>query len=302
MNNEAWRRLVEGKPLKGLGLASKNGRIDLRGSVVPSPSAGPTISLPVADVTVLQGSTVVKGAVWQSLDFSGSRLDGLRFIDCVLTNCVFDECSCKDIRFWSTTVSDSTFRSTDLRQSVLGAVQGRNRNTFRNVNFSAADLRQTVYVSADFQACWFSYAKLDRVDFQGSTFANCTFEGELREVLFYRKGFKGEEYPPNKMVGVDFSRGKLRWCAFRGLDLDDVTFPNDEDHIVLNDYPEMLDRLLRSLRGREDVGSKRMVAVFTDARKWAGNRGILNKKDLLEMGGEAGLKAVLEILSSRLVC
>jgi uncharacterized protein YjbI with pentapeptide repeats len=201
-----------------------------------------------------------------------------------------------DWRLWSTRISDTTFRSTDLRGSVLGAVQDGKRNGFRNVDFGTTDLRRTAYVSAEFNACTFAYTRLDKVDFQGSTFADCSFEGELREVMFYREGFRGGAYPPNEMVGVDFSRAELRWCAFRGLDLDDVRLPHNDDHIVLNDFPEMLDRLLLALRGREDLGSKTMVAVFADARKWAGRRGVLNKKDLLEMAGEDGLKMVLKIL------
>jgi len=91
------------------------------------------------------------------------------------------------------------------------------------------------------------------------------------------------------MVNVDLSRAKLRWVEFRGLDLDTVRFPDDEDHLILNDYPRLLDRLLQTLVGREDSASRRLAAVFGNRRKWAGQkqtRGVLNKNDLLQIGGE----------------
>lgn len=298
MDKEPWHRLVQGKPLVGLGLALKDGRVDLRGLLAPEPSVARTFRTPGADVAVLEGTTEVRGAVWKALDLSGSRLNGVRFFDCIIENCVFDGCSCKDWRLWSTKVSDSTFRSADLRESALGGVQDSRRNTFRKIDFTGTDLRQTAYVSAEFVECSFKNARLDKVDFHGSTFADCRFEGELHEVLFYRTGFRGDAFPPNEMIGVDFSCAELRWVEFRGLNLESVRFPQDDNHIILDDYPAALDRLLGALKGREDLASRKMVAVFANDRKWAGRRGILNKNDLLEIGGEDALNSVLTILGS----
>jgi hypothetical protein len=102
------------------------------------------------------------------------------------------------------------------------------------------------------------------------TFTDCSFEGELSGVLFYRTGFRGERFPPNEMKRVDFRRAKLPWTEFRGLDLDEVFFPEDDDHIVIDRYPETLDRLLAHFCGRSDMGSRRLATRFEHRKKWLG--------------------------------
>jgi hypothetical protein len=101
------------------------------------------------------------------------------------------------------------------------------------------------------------------------------------------------------MVGVDFTRAKLRFVEFRGLDLEDVRFPADQDHIVLNDYPKTLDRLIQVFEAQSDVASKKLTAYLRVLRKWAGpkqRRGIVNKYDLIELVGDGGLKRFLQVL------
>jgi uncharacterized protein YjbI with pentapeptide repeats len=298
MKTEIWEQLIHGKSLSDAGVPKIDGRFDLRNLDVPEPYAAETVRTPLADVTVLGGLTSIQSASWRSLDFSSSNLPGLRFLDCRIENCIFDRCRMDDLRVWNTKFSNVTFRSADLRGAVLGGVGSRGKNIFCDVDFTAADMRGTIYKAAEFVGCKFNHAKLNKVDFQSSTFTDCSFEGELREVLFYRRGFEGERFPPNEMKRVDFSRAKLRWSEFRGLDLDEVAFPADEDHIVIDDFPEMLDRLLSFFRGRPDRGSRRLSAIFELEKKWLGSRqrvGVLNKHDLLEMAGEDGLRSVMKI-------
>jgi uncharacterized protein YjbI with pentapeptide repeats len=173
------------------------------------------------------------------------------------------------------------------------------RVSFRDVDFTAADMRGTMYGAAEFLRCKFNRAKLVKVDFQSSAFTDCSFEGELRGVLFYRKGFDCERFPPNEMKRVDLRRAKLRWTEFKGLDLDEVLFPEDEDHIVVDDFPQTLDRLLAHFGARSDMGSQRLTACFEHDKKWLGPRqkvGVLNKHDLKESGGKEGLETVIRII------
>jgi uncharacterized protein YjbI with pentapeptide repeats len=303
MSTEIWRQLIHGKPLSDAGVPKVGGRLDLRDMHVPEPHALKTVRTPLADVTVLGGITSIEGASWQSIDFSCSQLPGLRLSDCQIRDCVFDRCRMPDLRVWSSDFSNVSFRFADLRGAVLGGTSENDsrRNSFHDVDFTAADMRGTIYGAAEFLRCKFNHAKLNKVDFQSSTFTDCSFEGELRGVLFYRKGFKGELFPPNEMKRIDFRRAKLRWSEFRGLDLDEVFFPEDEDHIVVENYPEILDRLLASFRGRSDLGSRGLVAIFENRKKWLGPRqrvGVLNKHDLIESAGEDGLQAVMKITES----
>jgi len=303
MSTEIWDALVHGRPLDDAGVPKIDGRLDLRNLRVAEPFAVETTRTQLADVTVLGGITSVKGASWQSIDFSGSLLPGMRFLDCQIHNCVFDRCRMSDLRVWRTDFADVSFRSANLRGAVLGGTSENDdrRVTYHDVDFTAADMRGTIYGAAEFVRCKFNHAKLNKVDFQSSTFTDCSFEGELSGVLFYRTGFRGERFPPNEMKRVDFRRAKLRWTEFRGLDLDEVFFPEDGDHIVIDSYPETLDRLLAHFCGRSDMGSRRLATRFEHRKKWLGPHqrvGVLNRIDLIESGGEEGLKIVLQIIGS----
>jgi uncharacterized protein YjbI with pentapeptide repeats len=298
---EAWKRLIRGKPLHGLNLPIKNGRVDLRSLHLPEPYEAQKVRTTVADVVTLGGITTIRGGEWKSIDFSSSQLPSLRLFDCKITDCVFDRCYCRDWRVWGTAFIDTTFKATDLRSAVLGGVIEGRRNSFRNVDFSSADLRQTVYEAAEFIRCIFSNSKLDKVDFETSTFVDCSFEGELREVIFNSRGFGGEAYPANQMTRVDFRHARLRWSEFHGLDLDNVYFPEDDEHIVVQNFPEVIDRALKFFGARSDVGSKQIAAVLQNDKRWLGRHqkvGILNKADLREMAGEEGIRDMLAIIAA----
>jgi uncharacterized protein YjbI with pentapeptide repeats len=303
MSNEIWQKLVHGRSLGKESSPKIGGRLDLRNLHVPEPHAVETLRMPRMDVTVLDGITSIERASWQSIDFSGSMLPGLRVIDCQIRNCVFDRCRMSDLRVWSTDFVDVSFRSADLRGAVLGgtSVEDSRRNRFHDVDFTAADMRGTMYRAAEFVRCKFNRAKLTKVEFQSSTFTDCSFEGELRGVIFSHKGFDCERFPPNEMKRVDLRQATLRRNEFRGLDPDDVLFPEDEDHIVIDDYPQSLDRLLAYFGGRPDMGSQRLASCFEHDKMWLGPRqkvGVLNKHDLLESGGEEGLEAVMKIIGT----
>jgi hypothetical protein len=111
------------------------------------------------------------------------------------------------------------------------------------------------------------------------------------------------DFPPNEMKRVDFRRAKLRWSEFRGLDLYEIFFLTDKDHLIVENYPEILDRLLAFFLGRSDLGSRALVRIFENREKWLGSQqrvGVLNKRDLMEAAGEDGLQAVMKIIGSAL--
>ena len=196
-----------------------------------------------------------------------------------------------------------------MRQSGLGLASldgplAKRRNRFVNVDFARADLRNTVYVAAAFERCSFSRTKLTKIGFGTSTFTDCNFEGELREVRFWRsdlsvRGFPTDSFPPNEMIDVDFSRATLRDVEFRGLTLDHVRLPNNTDHIIIEDFPSVLDRLIGTLMQQHDETAKILLAYLGAYRKWTvpGARGVLNKQDLADI--DTGLvERLLELLES----
>jgi hypothetical protein len=114
-------------------------------------------------------------------------------------------------------------------------------------------------------------------------------------VLFYSRGFNRDSFPANEMKNVDLSQACLRWAEFRGLDLESVVFPTDEEHIVAEPYIEIIDHVIQMVQSRGDDVARRVFAVFANLRKWAGprqRRGVFNTKDLREIGGDEAVRII----------
>lgn len=307
VKNEAWRRLVNYEPLKGLPLAKKGKRIDLTGSQLSKPPILERWQTPLANVERFEPNATFYNTTLENLDFAGSNLPAIHFSECEIRNCCFDQCNLQGLRLRASAIRESSFRGADLRGTPLGvaAVTGlwaKKRNSFFNVDFSGADLRETIYVAAAFKNYDFSHAKLEKIGFGTSTFENCSFRGELREVQFWRsdlstRGYPEDAFPPNEMLNVDFSNAKLRDVEFRNLTLAEVKLPNDEDHVVLNDYPDVLDILLQMLSRQNDQTARVLIAYLGVARRWAvpRARGVLNRRDIAEIEPEA-LQRLLQLL------
>jgi uncharacterized protein YjbI with pentapeptide repeats len=292
---EAWLRLVNGESLKDLSLTKKNKRIDLSGLELPKPEVLERWQTPVADFSRIELNARFYSVKLQNLDMTGSKLPSILFSNCEINNCLFDNCDLHDLRVVATSICNCSLRGANLRGTALGAVPRDGpfmdrRNYLMGVDFSESDLRETVYNAAAFQDCIFRNAKLSKVDFQSSTFVSCSFEGELREARFWSSApLLSARLPRNQMVHVDFSRAKLRDVEFRGLTLEQVRLPDDADHIVINDFAGVLDKLVSAFAQQSDE-TARILAVYLSAyRKGTipGARGVLNKLDIEEIGADA---------------
>jgi uncharacterized protein YjbI with pentapeptide repeats len=292
---EAWRRVVHGEPLKGLPLTKKNGRIDLSALELPEPEVLERWQTPLAEVRRVEPNASLYSLELRDLDLTGGKLSSIYFSDCEITNCFFDDCYLHDLRLRATTITDCSFRGANLRGTALGEAardgpfKGR-QNHFTRVDFSEADLRETVYNAAAFQSCVFRNTKLSKIDFRSSSFVDCGFEGELREVRFWSSDpYYQDLFPRNQMLNVDFSRAKLRDVEFRGLTLAQVRLPDDTEHIVINDFANVLDELIRSFDRQGDQTARALVAYLGAYRRGTvrGARGILNKLDIAEGGVDA---------------
>jgi uncharacterized protein YjbI with pentapeptide repeats len=295
---EVWARLISGRPLTDLGLSTIDGRIDLRGLMAPEPAAVRELVVANANVKQLGNLISVRGVHWKSLDVSESALSSLRFFDARIEDCRFDWAQCGDWRMWGTTIERTSFVGADLRQTALGGLDQGKRNAFRQVDFSNADLRQSAHMSADMIDCTFADTNLSKLDFQGTVFKNCSFSGDLEEVQFYDHAFHGEALPENRMEGCDFRKARLYHVEFRRLDMSDVQWPEDPDHVLIRSYPTTLDRMLALLEGRNDLPARQMKAVLGMKRKWSGPHqeiGVINKRELLEYASEELVNDVLAV-------
>src|SRR5579885_3563845 len=268
LNLEIWDRLLAGKPLEGLELETRDGRIDVRGLELPEPTVLRRFQYQGISIAATDAG-IVHGVKWRNLDFSESKLAGLRLMRGLVENCRFDDCNLQGVRIWATSFRNVSFKGANLRGSSLGGAYEGVRTTFLDVDFSEANLSDTSYTAAGFERCTFRNAKLTKIDFQSSTFQDCLFEGELNDVLFYRQGFEGEQFPPNEMVNVDFRRARLKHVGFRGLVLDRVQLPEDDDHIVLKNFASTLDQMTATFQKEGDALAKKLVALIDIRRKWA---------------------------------
>jgi uncharacterized protein YjbI with pentapeptide repeats len=276
---------------------------------LPEPTLVKRWQTPLANIAQIVPNGLFRQAKLRDLDLTGSSLRSVHFTESEVNNCRFDGCDLQGLRLCATTIRESSFRGANLRDTALGAATvegpyGGRRNKFIGIDFTEADLRGSVYVAAAFDRCIFRNAKLANIEFGTSTFVDCQFEGELREVIFWRsdlfaRGFPEDAFPANEMLNIDFSHAKLRWVEFRGLTLEGVRLPDDREHLVVKDFATVLDEMIRSL-GQEQEGdstAKVLVAVFQVARKWAPDkaRGVLNTQDLAE-AGEGAVERVLGLL------
>jgi uncharacterized protein YjbI with pentapeptide repeats len=299
-----WDALIHGNLIRSASADLREGRLDLRGLVLPQVAVLERYAAtPLTTAERVFNVVKVNRVMLHGIDFNDAQLNGVQFVDCSVMDCAFQGASLRDCAFWNCLISKCDFRKANLRDATLGAIRDGRRNRFDQVDFSSADLRNTIYVSADFRSCIFRDTKLGKVDFEGSSFTNCIFEGPLEEVAFAHESFVHKGLPPNEMLNVDFTQAKLFWVWFRHLNLDKVKFPEDEDHIILEDYPKQLDQLLSFLNKRRDEPSMALAASLEISQKWMGpkqRRGILNKKEILETGGgQDFLEMILNEISSR---
>jgi uncharacterized protein YjbI with pentapeptide repeats len=299
LRDEVLRRLLRGKSLDGLSLQSHDGRLDLRGFVVPQPrSAG---AWRFKDYTVVQreGTTELRGVRLHSLDLSASDLRSLNFFDSHLFDCKFDGSDLRGWSLWGTTIESCSFRKAKLRGAVLGSWYRGRGNVYTRVDFSEADFRILESRAATYTDCIFDDSRIEKVDFGDSSFIRCRFSGTLQHVIFWYRAFDTGKDVPNPMESVDFSSAVLRWTEFRGLNLETVALPNTADHIVFASYRCALENARIVIRDRQDEDSNVFDALLEHYLKWAGpqqQRGVIHRLDLIESLGEEYGEYALQVL------
>lgn len=261
---QVFARLVTGRGLEDLSLDEHDGRLDLRGFTMPSRAARAAMAedgvIPADQVKRPEAtSTTLHG-----LDLTGATFDVLRFFDVRLNDCVFDDADFRDLKLWRTKVQDCSFRRAKLVGAVLGSLEDGETNTYTRVDFSGADFTRTACEYADFTDVDFSDAKLVDIDFGATTFTRCKFSGRLDRLVFWSLPPNSERQTHNTMEDVDFSEAELRWVEFRGLRLDWVRLPSDDQHIVVGHYRCVLERMIDRL-----TGSSPQAGTFSHDLYWA---------------------------------
>jgi hypothetical protein len=293
---EVWERLRGGGCLEGLGLARHEGRTDLRGLCAPQPTPFASIRVGERDYALSRPRVTVADARVGAVDFSGADLDFVTFDGCDISDCKFEKTLCRNGTFQGTSVRNTTFESADLRDAALGTVASNGRrNAFLDVDFTRTDLRGTIYGSVDFTRCRFDRCKLKRVSFDGAVFVECAFLGPLTDVEFRRTSSGYRNAPVNDMINVDFAGARLMDVRFAELDLDSVTWPQNTDHLIVDNYREVLKRVLERLEGSTDALSRVMTTVLESDLRWASPNQRVGCVSRWDMDGDEGFARFKEL-------
>ena len=184
----------------------------------------------------------------EDVDFSYGRLPHLRFGDTEFRNCRFDRGDYEAIEFETCHLRGCSFVRADLSGAQLGGAA-----TFQRCDFTNASLTSTTAERSTFLDCDFTRARFQHSSWRGSTFPGSSFAGEVRKAAFYagepdylKKTFKPRS---DALDGTDFSRTKLRETDFHGLDLFNVHFRQDDEHLIVRPYRCFLEKLAKDLSG-----------------------------------------------------
>jgi uncharacterized protein YjbI with pentapeptide repeats len=270
-------------------LRDHEGRADLRGLYLPDPSVLRDIAVSGMTFQAIGGMLEMRGAKWSSLDLAHARLPNLRFFDSSAEDCRFEKASCRDWRLWNTEVVRCAFEGADLRDSTLGTLHGEKPNTWRDVSFDRADLRNLLMYRSTVMGCTFRDARLDGAKFQQSAIQACVFSGRMTDVLFDGRDLPGEP-PAAAMYDVDFSDASLTHVEFRGCRFVDVRMPDTADIWVIPDYPKVARFALTLVAEDSRLEAQMLARILRGELKLPGcddSVGVFNKADDVAIGGAA---------------
>lgn len=236
-------RLRSSAPLQGLGLEQSEGRIVVAGLALPRPRVASTLQIAGISLQRMTNLTHFKNLEWRNIEFRNCDLSEAKVFGGKFENCVFDRCKCSEVGFWKVHATDVRFVRCDLRAFAAGGVDRDGPlipNLYDRVVFDRCDMRRSAHSCEQYRQCAFLHSRLDKVDFMGAVFADCRFEGPLRETTFRSHDPEFSRQPANRLMNCDLTKARLDGVTFIGIDLDLAMLPDDPS-------------LLRLPGGREDL-------------------------------------------------
>lgn len=289
--------LLAGRNPLEVGFPEFDGRVDLRGLVVPEPAElrrWATMGMGLTSLERVSDSINLTISSLARVDFSEGFIPHLRFSGAGLTDCRFDGGRLTDLHTRDSTFIRCSFRGTYLDGAELGP-----GSRFEQCDFGGAHLRGLRADSAAFNGCDFSEADLLQDDFNRCQFQRCRFAGLITEVCFRAESWQADEVTrrvsppdPDCVTDCDFTQARLRSVSFEHLNLREVRFPDDDEHLALPDLRCVLLRLRQQL-ARDDSRVARQLSIRVDQQLSALPRsrshGYLSLPDLTESAshGEA---------------
>lgn len=269
------------------GIGTYEGRIDLRGFALPSSKVVGSLSVGGIKAEKMDGIHEFHTTRWHAIDLSHARLSTVRFFGAVISDCRFDSAICLDWRLWDTTVVESSFAGSNLRDAALLTWQNGRTNTWRDVNFDGADLRGAHGLGGVLERCSFGETRLKGFNFLQVAIRHCRFTGLLQDILFDGREIPGRRPQPEVMTDVDFSKAVFQEVEFRGCHFDGVELPKGV--YVIPRFPPVARRVLELLEHDESLEARMLRAEMNGQLKRPGadtSVTVFNRADYLTSGGE----------------
>lgn len=287
--DRSFHAFITGKPLTAgdtpFGLTDRQ-LIDLRGC--------PAQQMRVSGV-------VARNVDFSYGDFSSSWLEGNRF-----ENCLFEKTCFKDFSDHGNMFRNCVFSRCNFR---LGAI-GYEGSRFVDCIFEECTFQRAVFIRAEFVNTDFIECKLRGVDFNGSSFEECRFEGIVEDVWFRgtfasESDFKEFGQPKgNKMLNVSFEKAQMVDLTISdGCDLSTIKLPRSGKYFRFDRWLSRLQCLERKLPDWDDEYKKHEASIFirvalvhAQKQDWK----VLNLDDLARTYG--GPDVAAHLVETLIVC
>jgi len=260
------RRLGRGAKPTSLALTTTpEGYVDARNIKLPVRAPTERIATPAGDLEMGRDFAVFRRLRLRKIDLSGSRIADSLWLNCRLEDVKLDGADARLIAISGGRLEKVSFRRTDLSGSAWG-MRGRSGPLVSDCVFIESKMAQSAYSHPFFRKCLFDML-LERVNYRGACFEDCTFAGTLKYVWFDRTygDNPSEGRQVNTMRNVDFSRARMVSVSFKGVDLSSVKLPIT-GHVVMNRPRAVFERALNRVGAEWVGGDQKEAKVFLETQ------------------------------------
>lgn len=251
---------------------------------------------------IVEGSTL-KNIGFDNIDFSFSSFKSAWIEKVTFSNCIFSDVDFSNFADHGNKFENCSFLDCKFDNAVIG-YKGSN---FLKCTFTTCSFQKTQFIRPECKSSNFFNCKIRNVDFNASSFEDCTFEGLLDDVWF-RGGFALVSHTAtfgvpkkNMMKNVSFEKADLRDPTFSDdCDLTFVKIKNNNRYYKYDNWNKRLQFLKHSIDFWDDEESKEAEIFFNTYSVHAKNQDwfIINMDDLERDYGIKVTAKIVERLNS----
>jgi len=278
------RDVAHGCEIKSSPFGLHDGRVDLRGLVIPA-------------------KTSMRRVKMHNVDLGAATLSGTWIEACSFENVAFDDVAAIKVADHGNRFIECAFVGTNLKEAALG-YRG---SQFVRSTFVEADFRRAVFIRPEMDDVTFVDCRFEGVDLNATSFRRCTFRGEVKEAWF-RGGFAlpsdKDQFGaprPNKMEDVSFENARLFGVTFSdGCELATVALPSDGSCFRFDRWKVRLEKLLEFATTRP-AAERKEIEIFCRAHlvhaPWQDTY-ILSMEDLSSDYGDEVARVIVDSLAA----